>query len=280
MTYVMGFETGAVEMEHVWFRGHYTSWADARQDSTGYDAPAILEKVRASTLAVISGAAACERDSVAFEKTEYSLPLLVSLLYVATRSQNRLGVLDFGGSLGSSYWQNRKFLAHLERVRWSVVEQRHFVEVGQAEIANDVLRFYFSIEACLASERPNMALLSGVLPCLEEPFDLMGSVLATGIDFVVLDRTSFFVENLPDRITVENVHPSIYEGSYPSWFFNLAKFRQFVEASGYRIIEEFDSWESWKVDGDAAQNKCFLLERCQARDRRSAAVHSPAEISA
>lgn len=246
---------------HVWFRGDYASWADARSASTGYDAPAILEKVRAATLAVIAGTAACERDSVAFEKTEYSVPLLVSLLYAATRLQNRLDLLDFGGSLGSSYWQNRNFLAHLEYVRWSVVEQSHFVDVGQAEVASDVLRFYPSIEACLASERPDVALLSSVLPYLEKPFDVMRSVMAAGCQFVVLDRTPFFVDDLPDRITVEHVHPSIYEGSYPAWFFNAAKFHGFVQASSYRVFEEFDSWESWTVDGDAAQNKCFILER-------------------
>lgn len=248
-------------MEHIWFRGHYSSWADARKASSGYDAPAILGKVRAATLAVISGSAASERDSVALQRIEYSLPLLVSLLYVATRCHNRLELLDFGGSLGSSYWQNRKFLTKLGRVRWSVVEQRHFVEVGQADIANDVLRFYTSIDACLANERPNIALLSSVLQYLESPFDLLGEMLAKALDFVVLDRTSFFVEDLADRITVQHVHPSVYQGSYPSWFFNLPRFRRFVEVSGYRIVEEFDSWERWNVDGDAAQNKCFLLER-------------------
>jgi putative methyltransferase (TIGR04325 family) len=252
-------------MEHVWFTGNYADWADARRASVGYDAPAILAKVRDATLAVVRGAAACERDSVAFQKVEYSLPLLVSLLYVASRSGNRLSVLDVGGSLGSSYWQNRAWLAHLDHLRWSVVEQRHFVEVGQKEIANEVLRFYPAIEECVASERPHVALLSSVLPYVEKPWDLMSAVLDTEVSFVVLDRTPFFVQDLPDRLTVENVHPSVYEGSYPAWFFNASRFRRFVETSQYRIREEFDSWESWIVDGDAAQNKCFVLERRETR---------------
>jgi putative methyltransferase (TIGR04325 family) len=103
--------------------------------------------------------------------------------------------------------------------------------------------------------------LSGVLHALEDPFTMFGALLARGIRFVVLDRTQFWVGDLPDRLTVEHVHPTVYEGSYPSWFFNLAKFRSFVTASGYEIVEEFDSWERFEVDGDAAQNKCFLLER-------------------
>lgn len=254
---VDGSQTG----EHIWFRGNYKTWAEARQASTGYDAPAILEKVRAATLKVLSGEAACERDSVALERIEYSLPLLVCLLYAASRCGNRLDVIDFGGSLGSSYWQNRHFLAHLDHLRWSVVEQPHFVSVGQAEIATAVLRFFPSIAASLADGPADVILLSSVIQYLEEPFAFFTSIASAGAQFVVLDRTSFFVDDLPDRITVEDVHPSVYSGSYPAWFFNLARFRAFVRDSGYRIVEEFDSWERWTVQGAPAQNKCFLLER-------------------
>jgi putative methyltransferase (TIGR04325 family) len=248
------------QAEHVWFRGNYSSWDEARAASTGYDAPDILERVRAATLKVLSGAAACERDSVAFERVEYSLPVLVCLLYVATRADNQLDLLDFGGSLGSSYWQNRHFLGHLRVRRWSIVEQPHFVKVGQAEIADDVLRFYHSIDECLAEGTPNAVLLSGVLQALRDPFALFGSVLSKRVPFVIVDRTQFFVDDLPDRITVEHVDPAIYDGSYPSWFLNLRGFRHFIAAEGYRIVEEFDSWEHWDVDGHPAQNKCFLLE--------------------
>jgi putative methyltransferase (TIGR04325 family) len=248
-------------MEHVWFRGRYASWGAARAASTGYDATAILDKVRLATLDVIAGRAACERDSVTFDRPQYSLPLLVCLFYVATRCGNRLDVLDFGGSLGSSYWQNRRLLEHLQSVRWSIVEQQHFVAVGQRDIATEVLRFYPTVDACLAVEGPNLVLLSGVLQYLESPYDTLRSILERRLPFVVLDRTSFFVDDLPERITIEDVDPSVYEGSYPAWFLNLARFRTFVAACGYRIIEEFDSWESWNVEGDPAQNKCFLLER-------------------
>jgi putative methyltransferase (TIGR04325 family) len=251
-------------MEHIWFRGRYASWAEARQASTGYDAPAILEKVRAATLEVVAGRAACERDSVAFKTTEYSMPLLVFLLYAATRCENRLSVLDFGGSLGSSYWQNRSFLAHLDQLRWSIVEQPHFVAVGRAEIANDVLAFYPSVDQCVRDEQPQMALLSSVLPYLERPFEFMTDLLAHKFQFVVVDRTPFFVDDLPDRITVEHVDPTIYSASYPAWFFNLSHFRTIVQRAGYRIAHEFDSWERWKVEGDAAQNRCLLLERRDA----------------
>lgn len=244
---------------HEWYRGNYPSWAEARRQSRGYDEPSILEKVRQATLHVLSGKAACERDSVALPCLEYSPQLLQCLQFVAAESHQQLHLLDFGGSLGSSYWQNRQFLTHLERVRWCIVEQPHFVAVGRKEIATEVLRFYDSIDACLASERVDVCLLSGVLQCLEDPYGLLRSLLGRRLRFIVLDRTQFFVADLPDRITIETVDPSVYEGSYPSWFFNLGRFRNFVDQCGYEILAEFDSWERWIVDGDPAQNKGFLL---------------------
>jgi len=244
---------------HTWFSGNYPSWAEARRLSRGYDEPSILEKVRHATLHVIAGRAACERDSLALPKIEYFPPLLECLLLIAAESGNRLCLLDFGGSLGSSYWQHRGFLTHLERVRWCVVEQPHFVAVGRAEIANECLCFHETIAACLEAEQPDAALLSGVLQCLEDPYGLLGSLLDRRLPFVVLDRTQFFVSDLNERITIETVHPAIYEGSYPSWFFNLGRFRDFVTRRGYEIAAEFDSWEKWVVDGDLARNKGFLL---------------------
>jgi putative methyltransferase (TIGR04325 family) len=36
--------------------------------------------------------------------------------------------------LGSSYFQNRKFLQSLPDVRWNVVEQPHYVDAGRKYI--------------------------------------------------------------------------------------------------------------------------------------------------
>ena len=70
----------AIKERHEWFTGDYASWEEAMQHCTGYDDPAILEKVKESLLKVKRGEAVCERDSVLLDKIEYSMPLLVSLL--------------------------------------------------------------------------------------------------------------------------------------------------------------------------------------------------------
>src|ERR1700686_2222088 len=89
------------------FVGNYAAWADAKAASSGYVSDIILEKVKISLQKVKNGEAQFERDSVLFDKIEYSWPLLAGLLWVASREGNRLNLVDFGGSLGSSYYQNR-----------------------------------------------------------------------------------------------------------------------------------------------------------------------------
>jgi hypothetical protein len=61
------------------FRGDYKNWSDAAKDSVGYDSDIILSKVLDSSLKVIKGEAAHERDSVTFERIQYSWPLLAGL---------------------------------------------------------------------------------------------------------------------------------------------------------------------------------------------------------
>ena len=88
------------------------------------------------------GEAVFERDSVIFDKVQYAWPVTAGLMWVAARNGGRLSVLDFGGSLGSSYFQNREFLAYLPNVRWSVIEQAHFVKAGRKHIQDERLVFY------------------------------------------------------------------------------------------------------------------------------------------
>jgi putative methyltransferase (TIGR04325 family) len=67
------------------WKGSYSNWQTAIQHSKGYNASNILQKIKGATLKVKTGEAVYERDSVLFEKIEYSWPLLASLMWVATK---------------------------------------------------------------------------------------------------------------------------------------------------------------------------------------------------
>lgn len=209
------------------YGGDYSGWAEAVAASDGYGADVILDKVRSASLKVKNGEAVYERDSVLFDEMQYSWPLLSALLWAASLNNNSLNILDFGGSLGSSYRQNIGFLSHLGRLRWSVVEQPAFVACGRKEFTDKHLSFYGSFEDCVAAERPDTLLLLSVLQYLEEPYELLRKAAASDIKCVMIDRTPF-VRGRKDRIVVQKAEPGIYAASYPARLMDIDKFRAFM----------------------------------------------------
>lgn len=194
------------------WNGNYPDWASATAASSGYDSGAIFENVHRAALAVHNGEALWERDSVLFHHEEYNWHLVACLMTVAANCGGRLHVLDFGGALGSSYMQHRKLLSQLPECTWSVVEQRHFVDCGKAEFATDVLDFFETIDDCLAARNINVILFSSVLQYLENPYQLLDTVLELAPVAIIIDRTPFAREG--ERITVQRVPKSIYPASY------------------------------------------------------------------
>lgn len=241
------------------FFGDYKTWSDALKDSRGYDAPEILEKVKDSLLKVKNGEAEYERDSVTFSKIEYSWPVLAGLLWAASLNESKLSVLDFGGSLGSSYFQNKKLLSHLKEFKWNIVEQDKFVESGKKYFEDGQLKFYKSIEESLQASRSNVLLISSTIQYIEDPYSLLEEILKNKFDIIIFDRTTFIEGK--DRLTVQKVPPRIYDASYPAWFLDKNKFLEKFKKD-YRLVSEFDSIGG-KIqvgkngDKDAAKNVAF-----------------------
>ncbi|MFZ2957917.1 MAG: methyltransferase, TIGR04325 family [Candidatus Ozemobacteraceae bacterium] len=229
-----------------WF-GDYPTWADAQHECMGYDAANILEKCKNSLTKVKNGTAVYERDSVLFDRIEYSWPVLAGLLRCAAENGGKLHVLDFGGSLGSSYFQNRFFLSSLQEFTWSIVEQKHFVACGKENFQDAVLKFYETIGLCMKERKPNALLLSSVLQYLETPYASLKQFLDLGVEYIIIDRTAF-IEREKDLITIQKVPPDIYEASYPSWAFNEKKFTSFFSQK-YDMITEFSSLDISNFDG-------------------------------
>lgn len=229
----------AVNNNRLYLSGDYASWNQAMADSTGYDSEIILEKTKNALLKVKSGEASYERDSILFDEIDYAWPMLAGLMWASAHSSGILNVLDFGGSLGSTYFQNRTFLSALPGVRWNIVEQARHVEVGKAWFEDDRLRFYTNIEDCLADTQPNVALLSSVLQYLEHPYAVFEQILGLSYDCVVIDRTPFW-SGTRDYLCVQSVPSKIYPASYPSWIFSRQRLFALLEKD-WEVMVTFDN---------------------------------------
>jgi len=242
------------------FYGNYKTWLEAQRDSSGYDSANILAKVTSAMLQVRDGKARYERDSVLFDTIEYSWPLLAALLWIASQERNHLRVIDFGGALGSSYYQNRSFLTHLETLNWNVVEQDSFLECGIRQFTDSHLRFFPTIDACIQNTPCDAIIFSSVLPYLPDPYVQLDDAIGCRFRYIIIDRTPVLTGR-QDRLTVQVVPPGIYTASYPAWFLGEDRLIEYL-SHHYELIAPFDSLVPRINLGDViAREKGYIFKR-------------------
>jgi putative methyltransferase (TIGR04325 family) len=257
------FSTHNINSQNIYgWTGNYISWEEAKKNSIGYDSSLIVDKVKKSTLEIMKNPSLYERDSVVFQKKEYSWPITSCLLWQASLNNNKkLNVMDFGGSLGSSYFQNKVFLDSINSIEWVVVEQENFLNIGVKHINSIGLKFMNFNNALEKEIMFDIVLFSSVLQYLSDVDLVINKVLLLKPNFILIDRTSF-IEDITDRITIQNVPPDIYTASYPCRFFNENLFIKKFE-SNYDIISDFPSYcDSNSISDDSKKLywKGFILK--------------------
>jgi len=225
--------------DYGWF-GNYRSWEEATGLSGGYEQGNILEKTKRALLAVKNGEAVYERDSVLFSQSEYPYPLLTFLLNAAQQKKQPVNVLDFGGSLGSTYFQLKEFLSPEICSGWNIVEQDHYIACGKKFFEDDTLKFFYTISDCIGHRPVDFVVLSSVVQYLPDPHQFLDELVSYGFDTILIDRTAFIDEG-PDRITIQRVWPSVYEASYPAWFFEQDGFVSHF-SKAYSLRASFESY--------------------------------------
>jgi putative methyltransferase (TIGR04325 family) len=215
------------------FSGPYSSWQVACTHATGYHVPSILERVAAATREVVAGRAAFERDSVTFSECIPD-PVIFAILSSAMPHSGALRILDFGGSLGSSYHQHRRFLPKESHIEWHIIEQSNYVACGQAEFQTTELRFHQTIEDACKAGPPHVVLLSSVLQYLETPWQVVAAIGRLPASCWVVSRTPFH-KGASDLTVVQHVPASIYRASYPAWILSETKFMDLLNANGFSV---------------------------------------------
>lgn len=227
-----------------WF-GNYASWDEVEKQCGGYDDSLVFEKVKQATFKVKKGEAAFERDSVTFDKIEFDEKLLSFFKNVASLNSNTISVLDFGGSLGSSYFQYKQLFDKTTSVKWNVVEQKHFVDFGKKEFKNNELQFFYTPQECLSEISIDVLLLSSVLSYLKEPYSVLNDLISLSIKYIVIDRNLFLKDE--DRLTKQIVPSSIYEASYPCWVLSEKQVLKTL-ASRYEVMAYLNPYDGLEVD--------------------------------
>ena len=229
------------------YKGNFASFSDANANiashpsKKGYDAETIFKKVSNSTLKVISGEAVYERDSFLFYEKQINYNLMM-YLYRIFIHENKLSLLDFGGALGSTYFQHKSELDEIG-AKWIVTEQDHFVKFGKEKVAGGNLEFASNEELVNNYKKFNVILFSSVLQYIENSDSLINQICEKKVKNIIIERTP-----VSDRswFWIETVHEPIYEAVYPCCVFKESSLVKLFTDNGYTLI---DSWKSL-VDGD------------------------------
>ena len=242
------------------WRGNYPDWQSAKNDCQGYDKQAILDQIDIATEKIVSGQFPYERDSVVFDEIQYSWPLLTGLLW-SHSLHGKLNVMDIGGSLGSTYRQNIKFLKSID-CKWNIVEQKNYVALGNLKYQTAELKFFDSIEDCLSKNSVNTLVISSTLQYLEDPMSFLEKLGSFKIPVLLLDRVSI-IDSSENRLTKQTVPKDIYSASYPCWFFSENKILEILKKD-YELVEKFEAFVKNEtfIDGQTrSQDYGYILKR-------------------
>jgi putative methyltransferase (TIGR04325 family) len=248
--YLIRLGLGGIRFSH-----GYRSWEEASANSVGYDSSAITQQLIAATRKVRDGDAPYERDGVVFREIEYSWPLLAALM--ATPREGRvLRVLDWGGSLGSTFRQNKSLLelAGID-LRWVVVEQPHLVAIGDAEFTSEQLEFRADLSGFKKADF-DVAIFASSICYVPNAEEVLSSVTALGPKRVLFDRTPE-ANGLHDLFGVQKVGSKIYKASYPIRSFGRGKIESMLAPNYTKLLE----WDCDLQPDPQTTSKGYLFSR-------------------
>jgi putative methyltransferase (TIGR04325 family) len=257
--YIESIKAGSI-WRGIQFKETKLSWDDIlHKTSNGYRKEQILEKCKASLLKVKNGEYSYERDSVLFAEKEIFFPLLSSLFYVSMKNNYALNIIDFGGSLGSTYFQNRDLLKQAGiTINWNIIEQDNFVKCGNEYFTNDELHFHYNVGEVINRTDISVCLLSSVLPYLREPYSVLETIKRSNIKYIIIDRTMFLNNEADDILTIERVPSEIYEASYPAWFLSSTRFISYITRD-YEIMYKWFSRDTIFLENHQTSIEGFFL---------------------
>jgi putative methyltransferase (TIGR04325 family) len=223
------------------FEGPYPSWEAAASRAGGWNEESIAGDLD-TAIKVRDGLIEFEMDGLAREQIIYSTTVISFLLLALSRQKTTINIIDFGGGLGSNYFQNRKLLRQLSgtSVSWNVVERPICAKSGTEHFQTEELKFFSSLEVAVAKLKPipDALIFTGSLQYLAEPFLLLDQVVNYGIKLVAFDR--LLVSPLSDHAAfVQRLNFS--PASFPVWCFSKDAFISWLTGKGFLLVEHFTS---------------------------------------
>lgn len=169
----------------------------------------------------------------------------------------RVRILDFGGALGSHYFDAKRLYRDAFGFEWVVSETNTMADAGNEHFANEELRFVADWREAKDLE-PSVVLVRGALQYIEDPIETLRGLLSYGPGHIVLDVLPL-IPGERDRLTIQRLRSR--PGAYPCWFFSERLWLEILE-------EEYAVRLRWelrgnheKLDGTKVRFQGLLLQK-------------------
>lgn len=201
------------------FVGPFKSWKEANINSSGYHNEDYFNKVLTNILFSKDIDHIYERDSELVYDKKYPLRIIN---FINHNFKNKLKVIDFGGSLGSFFFQNKSKIKS-KSIKWAIYEQKSLFKIGKKFITHKNV-FFFNKMSEIKKLKPHVILFSSVLEYLHNPKKHINDLLKIkSIRFVIIDRLLISNSNI-DEIYVQKNPKKYFSMSYPCRIFSKKNF--------------------------------------------------------
>jgi len=203
----------------VQFIGPYNNWKNASKNSKGYKNEKVLKKIIKNSIISAKNNKFYERDGKLLSDNNYPKEIIK---FLNLNFKKKLKVVDFGGSLGSFFFQNKSRIK-AKLIEWIICEQDYLINAGLKNIKHKNLYFIKNIKE-LKKFKPNVALFSSVLEYLEKPKKHINEILKIkSIKYIIIDR--LIVSNdIEDKIFIQKNTKKYFNMTYPCRIFSKNNF--------------------------------------------------------
>lgn len=249
-------------IQRICYSGDYKEWNDAAAACEGYDDETIMNKVIDANKKVLNGEAVWERDGCLFYQVRYVYSICAFILRCAVKNRNMgVRVLDIGGSLGSTYLQNRKFLEDVNNLEWVIAEQDHFADYGHKNLESVLggIKFVRSTD-CWELRDFDIILMSGSLQYIADYKEVISKIRKAHPNYIILDRIMISAKQ---RICKQSIPKGIYQSSYPVRIFGEGEMRELFGENYEMIDNDISSVPAKVYFSNAMAESRRYVYRCQ-----------------
>ncbi len=212
--------------------GNYSTFEEALDNSTGYESNNIIDNT------IIRGKKSIEQKEVSIVT---NIQLIASMFVCLNHIQKeKISILDFGGATGGHYKFLKQFISESIKLDYTVCETQALVRKAAEIFTNSELSFIDDINKI--NFKPDIIFSSGTLQYLAEPKKVYDEFFRLNPKFIFIDRFPI-IESDKDLLTVQHVPKSVYNGTYPCWFFSKSKWEN-------EIKEHYELFIKWNPKND------------------------------